>query len=96
MLVPMSVLPVTFAECGLAPKTLGQRNLGLRVLGHQNRDDIEAIFYFVYVKNASIYLRRAGYLPLLPSINISDHGRKLIRATRLDLDKTKGFAIQCD
>lgn len=96
MIVPMSVLPVTFAECGFAPKSLGQFDLGLGVFWHQNRDDIKAMIDFLHVKNSSIELCGTRDLPLFAFVYVSNNRREFVGAARLNLDKTERFAIESD
>ena len=95
-IVPCLIIPCLFAKFALVPESFGQFYLWSRVFRHQNRYDIEAMMHISDPKYTSVNLGRSGDLTLFASIDIRDNRREFIRPPRLDLDKTKGFAIKRD
>src|SRR5436190_21403426 len=71
-------------------------DLRFGVIGHQNGNDIKAVFHVPYSKDSPVDLGGARNLSLLTGIDRGDDRRKFIRPPRFNLDETKGLAIQRD
>jgi len=66
------------------------------VFRQEHGHNIIAVRHVPDAEYPAVHLGGAGYLPLLSQINVSDDRCKVVRATRLDLDKTDGLSVDRD